>query len=776
MSESHQLVAIMFTDVVGYTALMEANEQTAYGLLKKNREIHKHYIDLFRGKWLKEAGDGTLAMFSSVIDAVHCAASILNSVEEVPDLNIRIGLHLGEVILDNDDIFGDGVNIASRLQSLSPVGGILVSEALHDNIRNQTGVQTTFIAEQQLKNVSRSIKIFQLHVDKAVLKDHTEKEVSNTQESPRTILSRRSIWTYGVITLLLVLAYLFFNKTSSEANLPLPDRNIERSIAILPFKNLSPEEDNQYFSDGMMDAILNNLSKLSDLQVVSRTSTEKYRETNLAIPTIGQELDVSYILEGSVQRYGDNVRILVQLVDASVDKQLWSESYDRELTEVFELQSDVAEQIAMELNSEFSPYQRENFGSPPYGKSRSIRFVSQGRQFYKDFNLSGDTKALYSAIQSYKKALALDPEFFLAKVQIGWTYLDRVNVLGEGFHLYDSALSLATGLVEAHANRSELLSLLGTTYRFKGVFKDRAKELLIQAVAINPNDPMALTGLSWYYSFEENRQDLALYLRKKSSGIEPDNVFYVLDEAWSWMLMDYFETSEAKFLQAIEMQPNFSAAYNSLCTLYIIWNEDYDKGISHCEQALEYDSVGVFNTHHLAQYYSWVGRFKESNEYFEKIVAVVESDSFNITRNTPWFPHRYAYTLWNLGLEDEALDYFQQETERDLRFLAEDIQTWDYNAYYDLAATYAFLDNKKEAYYWLNKLLENHSWGPPSFIQRDPLFNKLKGEERFEMYISAYAARIQRQRENYEVIKNMAISEFIETLKQPLQDLPTEPI
>ena len=775
MPESHQLAAIMFTDLVGYTSLMEENEQHAYGLVKKNREIHKHYIDMFRGKWLKESGDGTMAMFSSVIDAVHCAASILKSMEEIPDLNIRIGIHLGEIILAENDIFGDGVNIASRLQAISPVGGILVSEALHDNIRNQTGVQTKFIAEQPLKNVSRPMKVFQLTVDPGVLEVHTEKISALAQESAQGF--KKPLWIFGAVTLILALAYfLFLGKNKGEEDLPMPNRNVERSIAILPFKNLSPEKDNQYFSDGMMDAILNNLSKLSDLEVVSRTTTEKYRETNLAIPTIGQELDVSYILEGSVQRYGDNVRILVQLVDATSDKQLWSESYDRELTEVFDLQSDVAERIALELNSEFSPEQRAILDRPPTENLEAYDSYLRGRQFYKNFNLTGDPKDLSAAIKAYKNALSLDPNFFLAKVQIGWSFLDRVNFFGEGFHLYDSALYLATGLIEEHSNRSELLSLLGTTYRFKGVLKDRAKELLIQAVSINPNDPMALTGLAWYYSFEENRQDLALYLRKKASSIEPNNAFYILDEGWSWMLLDQFESSEEKFLEAIEIQPNFSAAYNSLCTLYIIWNGDYERGIPYCEQALNFDSVSLFNTHHLAQYYSWVGAFEKSNEYFQKLIKVVENEDFTITRNTPWFPHRYAYTLWNLGEREEALRYFQQETERDLRFLAENIQTWDYNAYYDLAATYAFLGNHQEAYYWLNKLLENNSWGPPSFVLKDPLFEKLKGDERFEKYLSAYEARIKKQQDNYQNIKKLTVPEFVEILKQPLLDLPTEPI
>ena len=165
---SRQLAAIMFTDIVGYTALMARDEQKAFELLKKNRQVQKPIIEHFNGRWLKEMGDGVLASFNSVSDAVHCAATIQKTCEQHSELNLRIGIHLGEVVFEGDDVFGDGVNIASRLEPLAPVGGILVSDSVHNNLLNKANIDLDFIEEKELKNVNRPVKIYQVKVREVV--------------------------------------------------------------------------------------------------------------------------------------------------------------------------------------------------------------------------------------------------------------------------------------------------------------------------------------------------------------------------------------------------------------------------------------------------------------------------------------------------------------------------------------------------------------------------------------------------------------------------------
>ena len=233
MSSSRQLAAIMFTDIVGYTSLMGIDEDRAFDILNKNRQIQKPLIKQFNGNWVKELGDGVLASFTNVSDAVTCAIRIQQNCLDVPDLKLRIGIHLGEVVFENNDVFGDGVNIASRIQALAPVGAIWISEAVHSNVINKREITSRFIKEQTLKNVSEAVRIYEVEINDV-----------GVNKQPQS-------------------------HSSARQNIPSP-KIPGKSIAVLPFLNMSNDPEQEYFSEGMAEEILNSLAHLQDLKVAGR--------------------------------------------------------------------------------------------------------------------------------------------------------------------------------------------------------------------------------------------------------------------------------------------------------------------------------------------------------------------------------------------------------------------------------------------------------------------------------------------------------------------------
>jgi len=235
MSQTRQLAAIMFTDIVGYTALMGEDESKAFELIRRNRQLQKPLIEQFKGKWIKELGDGVLAIFQTGTDAVKCANQIQLACLSSKDLSLRIGIHLGEIIFEDNDVFGDGVNIASRLQTLAPIGGIYISEAVFRNIENQKEIETEFVKQEVLKNVKHPVNIYQLKLI-----------------SPIKIMS---------------------DSNGHTDKPPVRKKDLQQSIAVLPFVNMSNDIEQEYFSDGISEEIINSLVQLSQLRIVGRTSS-----------------------------------------------------------------------------------------------------------------------------------------------------------------------------------------------------------------------------------------------------------------------------------------------------------------------------------------------------------------------------------------------------------------------------------------------------------------------------------------------------------------------
>src|SRR5215204_6134898 len=300
-----QLAAIMFSDMAGYTALMQQNEQLAKVKHKRLKEVLEASVSVHQGKILQYYGDGALTIFSSAIDGVNCAIEIQRALQLEPKVDLRIGIHTGDVSIENETIYGDGVNLASRVESLAVPGSIFISEKVFDEISNQENLKTREMGYFEFKNVQRPVRVF---------------AITNTGiiVPPREALQ---------------------GKTKQPTN----------RLAVLPFVNMSADPENEYFSDGITEELLNALTKVEGLQVTSRTSAFAYKGKHDDVRDIGIKLNVDKILEGSVRKSGNRVRITAQLINAADGYHLWSENYDRNLTDIFAVQEEISRIIANKL-------------------------------------------------------------------------------------------------------------------------------------------------------------------------------------------------------------------------------------------------------------------------------------------------------------------------------------------------------------------------------------------------------------------------------------------
>ena len=345
--ESH-LAAIMFTDLVGYSQLSQENEELAVELLERHRKIVREILPEHGGNEIKTIGDAFLIEFSSSIRAVKCAAEIQsrffsynNLQNKEKQIQLRIGIHLCDIMQDGDDIIGDGVNIASRIEPKAKSGGICISGQIYDQVFNKVDFSFEELKDVNLKNIQQNIRLYHILLP-------WEKRASQPMSEPKTKSSSKKssmpVLVIGAIVGVIAVAALIFMYIKASSDV---DGN---SIAVLPFENMSADKDNEYFSDGMTEEILNSLAQIKELRVISRTSVFTYKErTDVGIAKIGRELDVSHVLEGSVRKSGNKVRITAQLIRSKDDTHLWSQTYDRSLDDIFQVQTEISEAIAQQM-------------------------------------------------------------------------------------------------------------------------------------------------------------------------------------------------------------------------------------------------------------------------------------------------------------------------------------------------------------------------------------------------------------------------------------------
>jgi TolB-like protein/class 3 adenylate cyclase len=357
-----KLTAVLSADVAGYSRLMAEDETATVKTLETYREVMSTLIKQHRGRVIDSPGDNLLAEFTSVVDAVQCAVAVQKEFQArnagLPEnrrMEFRIGVNLGDVIEEGERIYGDGVNIAARLEALADPGGICISKTAFDQIETKLPLGYEFLGEQDVKNIPKPVGAYRVLMEPRVT---VAEEIEKEKAVP--VWRRKAILAGGAALVLVVIALavwnFYFRPSMEPASVermafPLPDKP---SIAVLPFVNMSEDPKQEYFSDGLTDQIINSLTKLPHLFVIARISTFTYKGKPVKVQKVAEDLGVRYVLEGSVQRSADRVRITAQLIDAITGHHLWSERYDRELKDIFTLQDEITMKIINALQVELT--------------------------------------------------------------------------------------------------------------------------------------------------------------------------------------------------------------------------------------------------------------------------------------------------------------------------------------------------------------------------------------------------------------------------------------
>jgi len=737
--QTRQLAAIMFTDIVGYTALMGKDSAKALDLVRISKEIQKPIVKKHHGKWLKEMGDGAMVQFTTALDAVNCAIDIQKLARAEFDGKIRIGIHSGDITIESEDVYGDGVNIAARLESIAEPGGIYVSDAIEKAIKGQSDIQVKYLGEIKLKNVDYGVRTYALQGVGLPVPDLKEdKHLSGrffAELQRRGVLRASAIyvilslllillipyanlvlilpewtmtavltvlligfplamflaWTYElspegfvptnsqqswqnpytnsqkkpftsniiiiVMAIIIVFLYLqprYLNGTDGKIGYGSESKINDKSIAVLPFTNMSNDPDQEYFSDGMMEEILNNLVKIPDLKVISRTTAMRYKGSTKSLREIGLELGVATILEGSVRKYENKVRITVQLIDVNTDHHLWSESYDRYFDDIFVIQSEVAQKVASSLQADVQPEVRLRIESQPTSSTEAYNLfllaTAQNRAGERD-----------RAIQLLEEAIIIDPKFATAYAQLGflksaytWARETEVSSSEDAIKIampyYEKALDIDPLNEQAHME----LALLHLWYQWD--FEAAEKEYWILK-ELNPNytwgDFLVASG-----RFEEAVKDTEL-------GVQINPLSSVI---WGEKIISlYFNNQPEKSLKVIEEglvlhQSSNTPMDASRVYLYLGM---YDKVIETIQKYL-YNVVAPRPLGTLAIAYYHLGELNKTNQLLAEIKQLGETSA----AGSPSFYVAMIYTqMKEVDLAFEWLDKAYEDHEVEMYWL-----------------------------------------------------------------------------------------------------------
>jgi adenylate cyclase len=498
-----KLTAILSADVKGYSRLMGEDEAATVRTVTAYREVMATLIENHRGRVVDSPGDNLLAEFTSVVDALRCAVEIQEELKarnaELPEnrkMEFRIGINLGDVIVERERIYGDGVNVAARVEGLAEGGGICISGTVYDSVENKLALGYAYLGEHTVKNITKSVRVYRVLMDPG-----TAAPAVSRKKRPGL---RRWQWPAlaGVTVLFVGVGALtiwnFFFRPSPPSDdiasvehmvFPLPNKP---SIAVLPFNNLGGDPEQEYFSDGITNDIITDLSKFHELFVIASNTVFTFKGKPVKVKDVGRELGVRYVLEGSVQRTSEKVRVNAQLIDATTEHHLWAERYDRGLKDLFAVQDEIVQRIVTTLAVKVYAAERTRVMRKATDSLEAYDFVLRGMEYFSRRALSANAKAR----EMFERAIDLDSRYAAAYVGLGASHLQTANygwtefpnqALQQAHDFAQKALSLEESNASAHR-------LLGSVYLRRAQY-DLATSELKRAIELNPNDARSRTDL-----------------------------------------------------------------------------------------------------------------------------------------------------------------------------------------------------------------------------------------------------------------------------------------
>ena len=535
-----KLTTIFSADVVAYSRLMSDDEEATVRTLTTYRDIISALIKDHKGRVVDSPGDNILAEFISVVNSLRCAWDVQQEIKsrnaDLPEnrrMNFRIGINLGDVIEEDDRIYGDGVIITARLEGLAEEGGICISGTAYDQVKNKLPFKYEYQGEQVVKNIKEPIRVYKVLIE---------------QEAEELIF---------------------------EKKLALPDKP---SIAVLPFKNLSGDPGQEFFSDGFTEDIITTLAKIPLMFVIARESSFTFKGKSVNIQVIGRDLGVRYVLEGSIQKFGDQIRITAQLIDATNGHHLWAEKYDRELKDIFAMRDEITMKIATVLQVKLTEGESANWGPETESFEAYIK-VMQSLEHFRAFTPDGNILSRQKA----KEALDLDPNYSSATEMVAWTLLmDGIfNTSKTPEKSVEQAFELAQKVLDRGDSDAGAHFLIGYAYSLKGQFDKAISELEI-ARDLFPNNAEINAGLGMVLNAADKPEE-AINVLKNAIRLNPiPPGWYLSSLGDAYRLKGRYEKAVHEYKKAIQLQPNDMFSHLNLALCYVKLKQETD---AHAEAA-----------------------------------------------------------------------------------------------------------------------------------------------------------------------------------------------
>lgn len=574
-----QLTAVLCADIVGFSHLTEIDEDATFIAVREYLDRFAKTIEEHNGEVIKYSGDAVLATFSSATDALVCSVQVQKNiadrnVEQSDEQNIlfRIGLNLGDIIFDRNDIFGDGVNLAARLEALCDPGGICVSESLHNAVAKKLPFDFEFIGEKKVKNISKPIRVYRvnLHDDKQITTPNREPSAKPVKADRRPTITRLIALVSFVLALGLWSFWSSVNHTDDKpVEVVTPSQ--QTSIIVLPFLNMSSDVDQNYFADGITEDIITDLSHLSNLKVLARNTSFGYKGKTVNPQLIGKELQVTHLLEGSVRRSGENLRINVQLIDTSNGHHVWAERYDRKLIDVFSVQDELNRNIVSALTIQLTKEEETELEKDTTISFEAYDLFLQGLEIIQ----RGTEKANQQAQEIFRNVIELDPSYARAYGALALAKSRSVNVgwiIDSPVETRDRALELARKAVRLDNNSQHAYFALSFTHLSRQEFSEAA-EAAKRSFAIAPNyaDGYAMLG---FINNTIGKPKEAIRLVEKATLLNPHYTWYYLyNFGRAYYALGNYELAIEKLLAALGRNANSSPVRLFLAASYVGIND-----------------------------------------------------------------------------------------------------------------------------------------------------------------------------------------------------------
>lgn len=685
MNEIRKLNTILFADIVGYTSLMQVNEAKAFECLHTFKKVVESKVPGYEGQIVQYFGDSCLLSFDSATLGVKCALALQQDFQEY-NIPIRIGMHLGDVVFTENNVYGDGVNIASRIESMGIPGSVLLSSSIGNQIKNKSEFRLTSLGSYEFKNVMEPIEVFALSNDglSIPVKSKIQGKFKIDRKRPKKLF-----WVLGILALFIV-SILFINNYSgfvAKSDAPLSSEPLKYSIGVLPFINLNKNEDLDYFSDGVTQEIIDELAKINSIDVSAFTLTYQYKNQEKQQDQIAEELDVNYLISGSSRFFEDakRIKLSIELIDPFNKKRLWNKTFDVELKDAPSIQLVVAKEVADYLDIELTTEEEKDLSEPKTSSGEAFRYFLHAKAEINKLTAAG-----YENGSRYlEKAIKLDPDYSQAYSLFAWRFavggspdftpgiMSSEKTLALANPLIDKAMELDPNSSDNYVIRAFLKLYLRN--KIQDAKKDIDRAFTINSWPKIPINYCICTAVSTYIAAKDLEK--AKEVTKTAKNIDPDHVLYDWD-------LGNIAMKEGDYLKAQEhYRASVSKADFHFFNTYLGWsyyyNDQYEEALKYLNKAYDNSSLAPrFTVSTLSNTYLKMGDEKKSDKYLQEL------------------------------LEREAAG--------------------EHHLSLYIASVYLERDNIGKTLYYLEKGVENSDFGFAVFLSLMPKFNTLESEPRFQ--------------------------------------------